>query len=222
MGGGDKADDETIAAMSASIHKKRFYFNLWLHCGKSWGNVVAFESHYEQSRHGTGKSMAWPTDAQMMEVWRSREVVDALKAYCRKHDRPAFELVRPHPQIPHVQAALQHKVVVEDWEKESVERVVDQGVGLDTQVDNDAPGQMLVKKVVARSEEVFEGDAGTEHDTSQQAIGGKKASASTSRARRVAGACQQTREARGGIVASIQEAASGEAVSREGEGPHSP
>ncbi len=149
----DTAPEEMIAQIT-SIHKKRFYFNLWIHVGKKWASVKAFEFHYEETRHGAGKTLVWLIHAQMLKIWKDAEVCEHLQNYCKNNDRPNCEMVRPHPQIPHCVKATQYKCVVEDWEKESVDHIVQQGIKFETDLDGDS-GRLLAKKWVAKSEQLF-------------------------------------------------------------------
>ncbi len=109
---------------------------------------------YEESRHGTGKKIAWLTDMQMFKVFKDRVVVDDPQQYCKENDGgDEGDLVRRHPQIPHCARATHYATVVEDWMAESVERVVQQGVNLEAQLAGDS-GAMLAQKWVARSQQI--------------------------------------------------------------------
>ena len=116
----EKADDHFLAQL-AGAHEKAFYFQVWLHC-KSWATVRIFEEHYHEERSLYEQSEAWVTAGQMQEIWHDPDVVSGLTQWARTQtDR---RRVRPHPKIPHIEAAVQFLVPVEErYQKQTLDVV---------------------------------------------------------------------------------------------------
>ena len=88
---------------------------------------------YEESRHGTGKKIAWLTDMQMFKVFKDRVVVDELQTYCKENDGgDEGDLVRRHPQISHCARAT-HSATVTAFVRQALslsgERCEPRGIG---------------------------------------------------------------------------------------------
>ena len=96
------------------------------------------------------------TDAQMVEIWRDRDVVDCLQQACR--EAVGDPETRRHPSIPHCEAARQFKVLVEDEDRELADTVLQRGIKLTTDGSSSA-GELMVSSVLSQAKAAFGRDA---------------------------------------------------------------
>ena len=134
------------------LRTANFHFQIWLNCGRRWANVTAFERHFCEKRSGSQLTEAWMIDGQLMQVFQDRVVVDELEKWCNDQVNPIK--ARQHPRIPHCARARQYSVVIEDHMRERIEQVLQQGINLDTGMDQQS-GEGVVRSMLAKSDAVF-------------------------------------------------------------------
>ena len=141
----EKAGDDFLKRM-LGCHEQSYYFAIWVAHDKSWGNVRIFEEHLHLERNLSEQRYRWLTEAQMMDLYKCEDVVREMKL--AKGATP--QLVRPHPELPHVVKAKQYKCLISDEQVRCVEDILRQGIRL----DGEAQGQsaaMLVQQRIAQS-----------------------------------------------------------------------
>ena len=85
-------------------HEKRYFFDIWMHCGKSWPKVQIFERAVWTQRNKSLQNWRWLTEGQVREHYAGNdEITQAIievKMECE-------ETWRPHPEVPYLLAARQ-------------------------------------------------------------------------------------------------------------------
>jgi hypothetical protein len=147
---------EHVLTQIAGVNERKFYFQIWLNCDRSWASVKAWEQHYLEKKHGTKKTTAWLTHGQMMIIWGDDEVVEALKATCMDEDTLQDPFVRANPRAKTCFKARQFKVEIEDHEVDKVTKCMKQGLNMEFEPVGDA-GDALVQTHIARSRGAFAG-----------------------------------------------------------------
>ena len=147
---------ERIMSQIAGIHEKTFYFNIWCANDGSWAQVEGWEEHYYERTYGTKKTLAWMMDSQMLEVWKDRDIVDALQQICNLEHTPQHPQVRPHPKLKHLWKARQFLVEIEDHMVESVTNVMKGGVRMAFRLEGEE-GKAIALNHVGQSRAHFGG-----------------------------------------------------------------
>jgi hypothetical protein len=137
--------------MSRNDGARSFYFQVWLNCS-TWEGVKTFEKHFIEKRVGTSQVEAWLTSWQMLQVYGDPELVEEMQKWCKAQTRvPKY---RKHPRLPHLEKANQYACVIEDHRREVVEKVVQQGIAMEADLDAENGGD-IVRRALGRSEEAF-------------------------------------------------------------------
>ena len=169
---------EHIATQMAGFHEKQYYFKLWLACD-GWKGVAAFEEHFFEHLQMEEEKEAWLTDAQMMQIFHDRVVVDEMKGWAMVQTDKVR--VRAHPKIPHCEEARQYKCQISSEELTRTSDVVKKGIRMQFDLEGEA-GKSVVRQRLTRDQSVFKSQ-GTD-DTSAVQIDESDASFATVQGRK--------------------------------------
>ena len=138
-------------------HEKSYYFAVWMHHQGDWADVRAYEEQLREHRKGSKEVKAWLMESEMLKLFDSQEVVQALKESCRNNITE--NEVRLHPKVPHCAAATQYHVPIQDRNQTKVDDVLRQGVKLELTPTGGEMDDMLIREHLKRTQKAFGGHA---------------------------------------------------------------
>ena len=142
-GSAEKAPPHILDHIQNHAQAKTYYFQIYMNFGGSWNKVSAWEKHYTEKRASALSKEAWLTRGQMMFLYHDDAVVTALADEARGD--ATRERTRRHPRIPHIEAASQFLIVVEDSMRQECQRITQQGISLEQELGDDDASKAIVR-----------------------------------------------------------------------------
>jgi len=134
----EKVPSEVALKLVSMDDKKRF-FSVWMECGQSWATVTAWESVTCQSKNSDLQGWAWLTRAQIQELYKDGNVADAI-VKVKEADPKTW---RPHPEVPHLAAAIQYLVMAAETKTKEAVNTTKSGSSIQAELDQDAAKVLL-------------------------------------------------------------------------------
>lgn len=135
---------EDIALKIVNQNSKNSWFEKWVAAGQSWCRVSMYERISSRERALSSDVEQWLTESQLQELYNNSEITQAMIA--EKLSKP--DMWRPHPEIPHMKAAIQYRCTVESKFAKQLEEIVEKGCTMTGECSQEA-ARVIVPKFVA-------------------------------------------------------------------------
>ena len=93
---GPKTNPGTVALNILSLAEKKAWYPVRYDKGCSWAKVIVTEEFQQIVLNSTELAQQWPTEGQLIELYKSETVAKAITAV----KRTTKGHWRPHPEIP--------------------------------------------------------------------------------------------------------------------------
>jgi hypothetical protein len=99
-----------------NLSEEARWFELWIEHGKSWGTTIIRETQRKETVDTDRSVKAWVTLGQLKKLYQDDQVAEGIKQEKMKHP----DLYRPHPEVPHLELAIQFRCIVAEEKIEAL------------------------------------------------------------------------------------------------------